>query len=194
MDQVGVAMKMRMLMLVWSAIVATTMDTVTGSSVKKPHIHPDDFVSKQVQFTSAMNVHDGSDVEALLSFRNAVRSNPSGSLLNWTAQNSQNVCSWNGVWCKKRTNRVVAITLPGFGLEGSLSPSLGSLSFLRTLNLSGNNLAGRIPPELGQLKELGILDLSTNFLSGPIPKSLCNCTRLQLIRLSANSLTGTIPT
>jgi hypothetical protein len=58
MDQVGVAMKMRMLMLVWSAIVATTMDTVTGSSMKKPHIHHDDFVFKQLQFTSAMNVHD----------------------------------------------------------------------------------------------------------------------------------------
>jgi len=80
------------------------------------------------------------DVEALLSFRKALTSDPDGSLLNWTSENSDNVCFWNGIFCRKRTKRVVAMILPGLGLQGIISPSLGSLSLLRILNLSRNNL------------------------------------------------------
>jgi hypothetical protein len=174
-------------------------DRVRGRSAS---VQPHDFVLKEdegnlehAEFTaSSMDAHDRRDVEALLSFRKALTSDPDGSLLNWTAENSDNVCSWNGIFCRKRTKRVVAIILPGLGLQGSISPSLCSLSLLRILNLSGNNLTGTIPPEFGQLKALGILDLSFNLLRGFIPKALCNCTRLQWIRLSVNSLTGSIPT
>ena len=148
-----------MLMLVWFVIMATTiaiaLDTETSASttysVKKPFYSGYEHalynghlilggrssVQLKVQAESELTlpmyaVHDRRDVEALLSFRDEVISDPHGSLLNWTAQNSQNVCSWNGIRCRKRTNRVVAITLPGLALEGSLSPSLGSLSLLHT--------------------------------------------------------------
>lgn len=181
-------MMMKMLMLLWFAFMA--LGTATSSMKKpKPHIHNDD---DSVEFISPINVHDGRDVSALLSFRNAVISDPFGSLLNWTPHNSHNVCSWNGIRCRNDMNRVVAITLVGLGLQGILSPYLGSLSFLRTLNLSGNYLSGKIPPELGQLKSLGILNLRYNMISSPVAISLSNCTRLQWLRLSIN-LTRTIP-
>jgi hypothetical protein len=49
MDKGGVLNMMIMLMFVWFVIMETTiaMDTITGSSMKKPHIHHDDFVGRK---------------------------------------------------------------------------------------------------------------------------------------------------
>ncbi|KAH9319075.1 hypothetical protein KI387_020844, partial [Taxus chinensis] len=58
-----------------------------------------------------------SDVENLLSFKNAITLNPMQSLSTWTVNNSEQLCSWNGIWCRKGTQRVVAIILPQLGLE-----------------------------------------------------------------------------
>jgi Leucine-rich repeat (LRR) protein len=147
------------------------------------------------------DAHEKRDVEALLSFKKHIKSDPSGRLSDWTAENSQNVCSWHGITCRGHTRRVVAIILPvlvplldtNLRLEGTLSASLGNLSLLQTLNLNGNNLTGGIPPDFGRLKALRILDLSWNNLGGSI-QALCNCTRLKWIELSWNIFTGTIPT
>lgn len=149
----------------------------------------------EAEFASSASMDaEKRDVEALLSFKKALTSDPTGSLSNWTADNSENVCQWTGISCRKHTKRVVAIILPGLFLSGVLSPFLGNLSLLRTLNLSLTSLTGRIPTEFGQLKALEILDLSFIFgLSGQIPPSLGNCGRLQTIILSANNLTGRIP-
>lgn len=133
------------------------------------------------------------DLEALLSFKRGIISDPQGWLSNWTAHNTHNVCRWNGISCTPSTKRVVAISLSSCGLNGTLSPSIGNLSLLRTLDLSGNHFSGRIPPEVGQLKALGILHLSNNALDGSIPKELCNCTRLQTLDIGYNDLRGPIP-
>ena len=172
MDQGVVSILKLLLFVIMATTIA--LDIVTAatvsSSMKKPYNHlvfnrvfdesvslqlddDNDFVLSQIErkleeseFTASMDaLPDRKDVEALVSFRNGVKFDPYGSLLNWTAQNSERVCSWNGIRCRKGTNRVVAITLSGLGLEGSLPPSLGSLSFLRSLNLSNNNFTGRIP-------------------------------------------------
>jgi hypothetical protein len=51
---------------------------------------------EQPEFTSSsMDADDRRDVEPLLSFRKALTSDPDNSLLNWTAENSNNVCSNN---------------------------------------------------------------------------------------------------
>jgi Leucine-rich repeat (LRR) protein len=135
------------------------------------------------------------DLNALLAFKKAITYDPSGSLSNWTAQNSHNICSWYGVRCRPHSTRVVQIDLSSSGLEGILSSSLGSLSLLKTMNLSGNNFTGGIPPEFGRLKALRILDLSGNWmLGGSVPKSLLNCTHLKWIGLGDINLRGTIPT
>ena len=66
------------------------------------------------QYASSMEQHDKRDLEALLSFKKAITSDPFRSLSNWTTDNSENVCLWNGIWCRRRTKRVVAIILSGF--------------------------------------------------------------------------------
>jgi hypothetical protein len=151
-------------------------------------------LDKAQQFQTSMADRHKRDVEALLAFRKAITYDNAGLLSNWTAHNSNSMCSWNGIWCRRNTERVVAIILPQSGLSGTVSPSLGSLSLLRILVLSGNYLTGRIPPEIGQVRALRKLDLSSNALSGPIPRTLFNCTQLLSIDLSGNSLTGMIPT
>jgi len=129
------------------------------------------------------------DLNALLAFKKAITYDPSGSLSNWTAQNSHNICSWYGVRCRPHSTRVVQIDLSSSGLEGILSSSLGSLSLLKTLDLSANNLIGGIPPEFGRLKALRILDLSDNWmLVGSVPKSLLNCTHIKWIGLGDMNL------
>jgi Leucine-rich repeat (LRR) protein len=84
---------------------------------------------------------------------------------------------------------------PELQLEGTLSPSLGNLSLLHTLNLSGNNFTGGIPPEFGQLKALRILDLSFNYMLEDLFQNHCLIAHdFEWIDLSNNFLTGTIPT
>jgi hypothetical protein len=43
------------------------------------------------------------DVEALLSFKKTIKFDPAGYLCNWAADNSDNKCSWNALWCRKHT-------------------------------------------------------------------------------------------
>lgn len=147
------------------------------------------------------------DVQALLSFKKHIN-DPSGKLSNWTTGNWEEACTWYGIACTHQNPRVVAIILSELNLTGTISPSIGSLSLLHTLNLSHHNLSGEIPVEFGQLKALRVLDLSFNYkplgydfpspsfnhmLTGSIPTSLSNCTSLERIALSYNNFTGTIP-
>ena len=55
--------------------------------------------------------HEKSDLEALLSFKKVITSNPLGRLSNWVAKKSDNICSWFGIHWRKHTSRVVAIDL-----------------------------------------------------------------------------------
>ncbi|GLJ38934.1 hypothetical protein SUGI_0793680 [Cryptomeria japonica] len=55
--------------------------------------------------------HEQRDVEALLAFKHGITSDPMRSFSNWNSTNSENVCLWNGVWCRKHNNRLVAIIL-----------------------------------------------------------------------------------
>ncbi|XP_057477253.1 receptor protein kinase-like protein ZAR1 [Actinidia eriantha] len=151
---------------------------------------------------------------ALLSFKQSIRDDPEGSLNNWS-YSDENPCSWNGVTCKEQ--RVVSVSIPKKKLSGFLSPSLGSLSELRHVNLRnnkffgslpvvlfgalalqslvlyGNSLSGSIPSEIGKLKYLQNLDLSQNLFNGSIPTSLIQCKRLRTLDLKLNSLTGPLP-
>jgi hypothetical protein len=49
---------------------------------------------------------------------------------------------------------VVALDLSSQGLDGTISPAIGNLTFLRSLNLSFNGLRGEIPPSIGSLRRL----------------------------------------
>ncbi|XP_057810683.1 receptor protein kinase-like protein ZAR1 [Salvia miltiorrhiza] len=151
---------------------------------------------------------------ALFSFKQSIESDPQGTLSNWN-YSDETPCSWNGVTCKLQ--RVVSVSIPNKKLSGFLSPSLGSLSELRHLNLRsnrfhgvlpsqlfkarglqslvlyGNSLSGPLPFEVGNLGFLQSLDFSQNFFNGSLPLSLIQCKRLRNLDLSRNNFSGVLP-
>ncbi|PWA35680.1 leucine-rich repeat protein [Artemisia annua] len=86
------------------------------------------------------------DYLALLSFKSKITQDPYKVLTSWN--HSFHFCDWAGISCGKRHKRVTALRLGSQGLEGSLSPHVGNLSFLRELDLGNNSFQGTIPHEL----------------------------------------------
>ncbi|CAL5434304.1 unnamed protein product [Camellia sinensis] len=171
-----------------------------------------------------------SDIDALHSVKQAIDSNtiPASSFLKtWNFQ--MDPCEnpgphFLGILCtvpvdnSSSSNRVLAINLDQAGYDGFLSPAIGNLSELTTLNLNKNNFrrpipttitnlvklttlslsenffTGNLPPRIDRLKSLKVLDVSHNVLSGSIPRLLFSEFRsLTLLKLSNNLFTGRIP-
>ncbi|PRP81699.1 hypothetical protein PROFUN_01206 [Planoprotostelium fungivorum] len=79
----------------------------------------------------------------------------------------------------------------GSAANRTLPASFGSLSQLKTVDLSRNNLIGGIPSSLSQLRNLNTLTLSNNYLNGSVP-SFMNASifpSLRSIDLSNNQFT-----
>ncbi|XP_010929346.1 phytosulfokine receptor 2 [Elaeis guineensis] len=120
-----------------------------------------------------------------------------GSILaSWS--DAEPCCSWDGVVCSRRSNRsssnperVSGLLLPGHGLRGTISGSLGKLDQLRRLDLSHNLLKGDIPREFSNLSLLELLDLGYNNLSGPITP-VRGMAGLKMVNLSSNSFNGSL--
>ncbi|GJW97590.1 kinase-like domain-containing protein [Tanacetum coccineum] len=118
-----------------------------------------------------------------------------------------------GISCGKRHKRVTALRLDSQGLEGSLSPHVRNLSFLRQLDLydlwlAQNKLDGSVFKEMSLLSKLDTLVIEDNKLTGGIPPflgnitsmemviesySLQNCTRLVDLGLYHSNLIGVLP-
>jgi hypothetical protein len=134
---------------------------------------------------------NSTDVLWLQAFRDEISSDPSGKFSSWNS--SADHCLWPGVRCSRlHPGRVVALELYNLNLAGQISPSVGNLTFLRTLNLSTNSFSGRIPP-LNHLQKLQVLDLGMNHLHDTIPDAIANCSKLRAINLTNNILVGEIP-
>eukprot|EP01051_Picozoa_sp_SAG22_P009381 SAG22_NODE_779_length_7272_cov_146.237418_3_plen_176_part_00 len=101
--------------------------------------------------------------------------------------------AWGGVTCDFCGGAVVSLNL-GFGdfggLSGTISPVLGNLTALTSLDLFRTHLSGTIPDSLGNLTALTTLDLSSTKLSGTLPPSLGNLTALTHFALSSTKVTG----
>ncbi|EOA23493.1 hypothetical protein CARUB_v10016684mg, partial [Capsella rubella] len=95
------------------------------------------------------------------------------------------------VTCGRRHKRVTRLDLGGLQLGGVISPSIGNLSFLISLNLSDNSFGGTIPQELGNL--LLNLRLYSNNLGDGVPSELGSLTRLVTLYLGRNNLQGKLP-
>uniref|UniRef100_A0A0E0MEF6 Receptor kinase-like protein Xa21 n=1 Tax=Oryza punctata TaxID=4537 RepID=A0A0E0MEF6_ORYPU len=131
------------------------------------------------------------DRDALLEFKANLGNQPA-ALSSWNT--TSDLCSWPGVTCSLRNkHRVLALNLSSTGLVGTISPSIGNLTFLRILDLSTNALYGEIPSTIGSLGRLQYLNFTDNSLHGRIPESLGNCSGLINIMLDKNQLTGEIP-
>uniref|UniRef100_A0A1J3FC10 non-specific serine/threonine protein kinase n=2 Tax=Noccaea caerulescens TaxID=107243 RepID=A0A1J3FC10_NOCCA len=131
------------------------------------------------------------DMKALLEFKSQVAENKREVLASWN--NSSPLCSWIGVTCGHKQERVISLDVGGFKLAGAISPSIGNLSFLRSLNLADNSFGSTIPQEVGMLFRLQYLNMSFNLLQGRVPRSLSNCSRLSTLDLSSNGLEHSVP-
>nr|GMC47021.1 LRR receptor-like serine/threonine-protein kinase ERECTA [Ipomoea batatas] len=114
-------------------------------------------------------------------------------LYDWTDSPSSDYCGWRGVCCDNVTFNVVALNLSGLNLDGELSPAIGQLKGLLSLDLKQNRLSGQIPDEIGDCSSLKSLDLSYNELYGDIPFSISKLKQLEGLILKNNQLIGPIP-
>ncbi|ESQ39564.1 hypothetical protein EUTSA_v10001203mg [Eutrema salsugineum] len=134
---------------------------------------------------------DETDKQALLQFKSQVSEDKQKLLSSWN--NVVPLCNWTGVTCGHKHKRVTLLNLGGLQLGGMISPSIGNLSFLKSLNLENNSFGGTIPQEVGNLFRLEHLFMGINFLKGGIPATLVNCSRLSILDLFSNSLGQGVP-
>ncbi|KAG5386639.1 hypothetical protein IGI04_038109 [Brassica rapa subsp. trilocularis] len=113
-------------------------------------------------------------------------------LYDWTASPSSDYCVWRGVTCDNVTFNVVALNLSDLNLDGEISPAIGDLKSLLSIDLRGNRLSGQIPDEIGDCSSLQNLDLSFNELSGDIPFSISKLKQLEQLGLRGNNLVGNL--
>ncbi|KAL8499046.1 hypothetical protein ACS0TY_022128 [Phlomoides rotata] len=156
------------------------------------------------------------DKSAMLSLKAHLTLDPHHILAeNWTDTSS--VCNWIGVTCSLRHHRVSALNISDLSLSGTITPELGNLSFLISLDLGynlfrgilsqelsllhrlkfisirNNNFEGEIPSWFGHLPKLEYMSLAYNNFSGFIPNSLSNLSSLYFLSLAFNQLSGSIP-
>ncbi|KAL5568549.1 hypothetical protein UlMin_025124 [Ulmus minor] len=143
------------------------------------------FFSFKLPLFSISAIHalsNHTDRLALLHFKKSITSDPFGILSSWNDYVS--FCNWPGVTCGRRHPRVTSLDLQSYNLKGSLSPHIGSLTFLRFIRLQNNSFSSEIPEQVGYLFRLQRLFLSNNTFGGRIPVSLMNCSELKYIYLS----------
>lgn len=131
------------------------------------------------------------DHAALLAFKAHVIDPYNVLSRNWTTNTS--FCTWTGVSCSHRRQRVVVLDIRNLPLYGTISPHIANMSFLSYLILSNLSLVGPIPDTLSQLPRLERLVLQNNQLSGSIPPAIFNMSLLISLYLNSNSLLGTLP-
>ncbi|KAA8537815.1 hypothetical protein F0562_027605 [Nyssa sinensis] len=131
------------------------------------------------------------DKEALISFKSLLSLEPTNPLSSWDQNSSP--CNWTGVICNKPGERVVGLDLSGLGIMGSISPHVGNLSFLRSLQLQDNQLTGMLPDQLGNLFRLKVLNMSSNRIEGAIPPNISLCKELLVLDMMQNEISGGIP-
>ncbi|KAK4780016.1 hypothetical protein SAY87_016122 [Trapa incisa] len=133
---------------------------------------------------------------SLLSLKSAVDTGAEDVFSDWNEADAT-PCQWTGVACMNITRdtnlRVVGLSLAGKNLRGYIPSELGTLVYLRRLNLHSNNLFGVLPEPLFNATSLHSLFLYGNNLSGSLPASICNIPRLQNLDLSSNYFSGPLP-
>nr|URM60718.1 S1Fa-like family protein [Gymnema sylvestre] len=158
------------------------------------------FVLSFLVFNIQLHINSGVSLTAdglsLLSLKSAVDGGDTSAFTDWN-ENDATPCHWTGISCMNISGsadpRVVGIAVSGKNLRGYIPSELGTLIYLRRLNLHGNNLNGSIPDQLFNATSLHSIFLYGNSLTGSLPPSICNLPRLQNLDLSNNSLSGTLP-
>ncbi|KAK7399656.1 hypothetical protein VNO78_10843 [Psophocarpus tetragonolobus] len=140
---------------------------------------------------SAVTLSITTDREALISFKSQLSNDTLNHLSSWNQNLSP--CNWTGVLCDRLGQRVTGLDLSGLGLSGHLSPYIGNLSSLHSLQLQNNQFTGMIPDQIGNLFSLRILNMSSNMLEGKLPSNITHLNELQVLDLSSNRFVSKIP-
>ncbi|KAK2983064.1 hypothetical protein RJ640_006451 [Escallonia rubra] len=148
-------------------------------------------------FKSTSGFTNETDKQALLAIKNQILEDPFEVLSSWN--DSIHFCYWQGVSCSPRHQRVTVLDLPSLKLLGSVSPYIGNLTFLNTINMVNNSLHGTIPEDIGKLYRLQHLSLylnsfqEDNYISGSMPLDIGNLVNLEFLGLSNNMFSGNVP-
>uniref|UniRef100_A0A0E0PUT5 non-specific serine/threonine protein kinase n=1 Tax=Oryza rufipogon TaxID=4529 RepID=A0A0E0PUT5_ORYRU len=147
------------------------------------------------------------DGSTLLEIKKSFR-NVDNVLYDWAGGD---YCSWRGVLCDNVTFAVAVLNLSGLNLGGEISPAVGRLKGIVSIDLKSNGLSGQIPDEIGdcsslktlldgdipfsvsKLKHIESLILKNNQLIGVIPSTLSQLPNLKILDLAQNKLSGEIP-
>ncbi|KAA8535525.1 hypothetical protein F0562_030528 [Nyssa sinensis] len=139
----------------------------------------------------AVSFSNFTDQSTLLAFKHEIKIDPNNILAsNWTTTTS--FCNWVGVSCSLRRQRVTALNLSYMGLQGTITPFVGNLSFLVSLDLRNNSFHGPLTHEIGRLGRLKELILDDNRMEGIIPPTLYHCQKLEFLSLLRNGFDGGI--
>ena len=141
----------------------------------------------EMALTGAVACMD-SEQEALLKIKEGFK-DVSEPFSSWTAE--EDCCNWRGVGCDNTTGHVTMLDLhsrdPSSKLIGEVSPSLLDLPYLSHLDLSHNDFQKILIPDLiGSLKYIKYLNLSNANFWGTIPGSLGSLSHLESLDLSGN--------
>ncbi|RWR78759.1 putative LRR receptor-like serine/threonine-protein kinase [Cinnamomum micranthum f. kanehirae] len=117
----------------------------------------------------ASTLGNATDRMALLSIKE-ITSDPHGALSSWN--DSLHFCMGPGVVCRSGDQSVMILDLSSLDLEGSISPYIGNLSFLRRIEFQENSFHGEIPRGIGSLFYLQYLNLGFNSFQGNDFKAL----------------------
>ncbi|XP_062076806.1 putative receptor-like protein kinase At3g47110 [Humulus lupulus] len=132
------------------------------------------------------------DKQALLEIKSQITEDPLQVTSSWNE--SLHFCQWQGVSCDPRhRERVIELNLRSLSLNGFLSPFIGNLSFLRSIDIFNNSFQGEVPYQIGSLFRLQHVIFRKNFFRGRIPTSLSNCSHLRILDLGYNQFSGNIP-
>ena len=115
-----------------------------------------------------------------------------GLAASW--QNGTDCCKWEGITCNM-DGTVTDVLLASKGLQGYISPTLGSLAGLLRLNLSNNMLSSGLPQELVSSNSIVAIDISFNRLDGElhgVPSST-PVRPLKVLNISSNLFAGQFP-
>ncbi|KAI5354135.1 hypothetical protein L3X38_007030 [Prunus dulcis] len=151
-----------------------------------------DFVLLVLLVCVSFGYVDSEDGTTLLEIKKSFR-DVDNVLYDWIDAPSLDYCVWRGVTCDNVTFNVIALNLSGLNLDGEISPAIGNLKGLQSIDMRGNRLSGQIPDEIGDCSSLRNLDLSFNEIYGDIPFSISKLKQLENLILKNNQLIGPLP-
>ncbi|KAL7107363.1 hypothetical protein ACP275_06G049300 [Erythranthe tilingii] len=102
-------------------------------------------------------------------------------------------CSWSGVKCDRRTDKVTTLDLSGRNLSGAVHSDVRYLSHLHHLNLSWNSFDGPLNDAVFELPNLRTLDINHNFFNSSFSPGVSKLKSLTFLNAYSNSFAGPLP-